>query len=522
MASGSCKKLDRLPRRESDKQVDAPGQTFRHVTRLSRVLPAACFCGLVLLLWSSRTLRSDNFVFYLPTARSVIPLETIDGNKYLPLISILNTVGKVGALQEKRDSLKLWFGETQIEVRADDKKVRVNKSRLDLAGPVRRPKGQWLVPVDFLTTVLPRLTSETVEYQTGTNRVFIGDVRPISFTVRLDRTANGARVTVQFTDKVTMRTAASNGKWYLFLGGRPVEPLEQVFHFQDPYISELRFDDQDGAPKLILTPATGGLDLYPALAEGGKVLLADVLKPPPAPPQPAAVEQPMVATGSPQPAPAAAGGEELPAGPPLPVVVLDAAHGGTDVGARSRDGVLEKDLVAQIVARVRASLLAARKFRVVLTRVGDVNLTFEQRETAANLHRPYAFLTFHAGNLGVRTPRIVVYSYQAGSPAELHDNSEPRPLLVLWNKVYEVHLDQSRQLARVLQQKFAALPGLTTDEPQEAPVRGLRSVDAPAVAIEIGTLTPEADAGTLTDPSFQQQIANVAAAALDTWRGGTL
>jgi N-acetylmuramoyl-L-alanine amidase len=115
-----------------------------------------------------------------------------------------------------------------------------------------------------------------------------------------------------------------------------------------------------------------------------------------------------------------------------------------------------------------------------------------------------------------------VYSYQAGSPAELHDNSEPRPLLVLWNKVYEVHLDQSRQLARVLQQKFAALPGLTTDEPQEAPVRGLRSVDAPAVAIEIGTLTPEADAGTLTDPSFQQQIANVAAAALDTWRGGTL
>lgn len=217
----------------------------------------ASLLGLALLLWPARALRSDNFIFYLPTTRSLIALEIIDGNKYLPLVSVLNTVGKVDALQEKRDSLKVWFGDAQIEVRADEKKVRVNKSRLDLAQPVRRPKGQWLVPVDFLTTVLPRLTSETVEYQEGTNRIFIGNVKPISFTVRLDQTANGARVTVQFTDKVTIRTAASNGKWYLFLGGRPVEPLEQTFRFQDQYVTELRFDDQDGLPKLILTPAAG-------------------------------------------------------------------------------------------------------------------------------------------------------------------------------------------------------------------------------------------------------------------------
>jgi N-acetylmuramoyl-L-alanine amidase len=481
----------------------------------------ACLVGLALLFWPSRTLRSDNFVFYLPATRSVIVLEVIEQNKYLPLIPVLNVVGKVEALQEKRDSLKVWFGTAQIELRLDDKKVRVNKARLELAQPVRRPNGQWLVPVDFLTTVLPHLTRETIEYQVGTNRVFIGDVKPISFTVRLDQTANGARVTVQFTDKVTIHTAASNGKWYLFLGYRPVEPLEQTFRFQDPYVSEIRFDDQDGLPKLILTPTAGGLNFYPTLAEGGKILLADVLKPPPPATQPTG-EQPVTAAVPPTaPTP---GAEEVPgaqAGPPLPVVVLDAAHGGSDGGAHGRDGVLEKDLVAQLVARVRTALLATRKYRVVLTRVGDASLAFEPRETAANLHRPRAFLSFHAGDLGTVSPRVAVYSYRAPSSPTSTDSQQPRQLLIPWTQVYRVHLDQSRQLAQVLQQKFALLPGVAADKPNEAPVRGLRSVDAPAVAIEVGTLTPDLDSGALTNPNFQQQIANAVAAALDSWREGT-
>jgi N-acetylmuramoyl-L-alanine amidase len=474
--------------------------------------------GLALLFWPSRTLRSDNFVFYLPATRSVIALEVIDQNKYLPLIPVLNVVGKVDALQDKRDSLKVWFGAAQIELRLDDKKVRVNKARLSLAQPVRRPKGQWLVPVDFLTTVLPHLTSETIEYQVGTNRIFVGDVKPISFTVRLDQTANGARVTVQFTDKVTIHTAASNGKWYMFLGNRPVEPLEQTVRFQDPYVSEIRFDDQDGLPKLILTPTAGGLNFYPTLAEGGKILLADVLKPPPPAPQPPTGEQPVTASAPPAP-----GAEEVPgaqAGPPLPVVVLDAAHGGSDSGAHGRDGALEKDLVAQLVARVRAALLATGKYRVVLTRVGDVSVAFEPREITANLHRPRAFLSFHAGDLGTVSPQVVVYSYRAPSSPTSTDSEQPRQLLIPWAQAYRVHLDESRQLAQALQQKFALLPGVAADKPNEAPVRGLRSVDAPAVAIEVGTLTPDVDSGALTNPNFQQQIARAVAAALEAWRGG--
>ena len=41
-----------------------------------------------------------------------------------------------------------------------------------------------------------------------------------------------------------------------------MEPLEPFYRFQNPYLSELQYDDQDGVPKLILSPTSGGLNFY--------------------------------------------------------------------------------------------------------------------------------------------------------------------------------------------------------------------------------------------------------------------
>ena len=481
--------------------------------------------GLVILLWPARPLRSDNFVFYLPSTRSVIPLETIEQAQYLPFIPVLNVVGKVGAIQEKRDSLKVWFADIPIELRLNDKTVRVGTARLALAQPVRRPRAQWLVPIDFLVKVLPQITRDTVEYQMGANRIFIGNIKPITFTLRLDQTGNGTRVTLQFSDKVTVNTASSNGKWYLYLGNQPVEPPEQNFRFQDPHISEIKFDDQDGVPKLILTPTTPGLNFYPTLAEGGRILLADVLKPPPPSSQAPTVAGQPAAPAAPGTTPPGTQGEEAAAapetGPPLPVVVLDSAHGGDDVGARGSNGITEKDLVAQFVARVRLAILATHKYRVVLTRVGDINVDLDHRETVANTARPVAFFSFHAGNLGATTPRAVVYSYRSPAPPSEAESAGPKPLLVPWAKIFETHLDQSHQLALAVQQKFEQIPGVTAGPPAEAPLRVLRSINAPAVAIEIGSLTEDVDCSAIANPTFQQQIAAAVAAGLEAFRGGT-
>ena len=92
--------------------------------------------------------------------------------------------------------------------------------------------------------------------------------------------------------------------------------------------------------------------------------------------------------------------------------------------------------------------------------------------------------------------------------------------MIPWNLVYRAHLDQSRKLGQALQARFAQIPGIGADKPAEVPVRCLRSIDGPSVAIEIGSLNADQDSGALTSPAFQQQLATAIAAGLEAFQGG--
>ena len=65
-------------------------------------------------------------------------------------------------------------------------------------------------------------------------------------------------------------------------------------------------------------------------------------------------------------------------GTPLPVIVLDAGHGGEDCGAVGVDGVYEKDLNLKIAFLLRDLFLEAG-YRVVMTRTEDRLLYTEEQ-----------------------------------------------------------------------------------------------------------------------------------------------
>ena len=480
------------------------------------VLPAA----VALLLWPALSARSDNFIFYFPNTHATLATKSFKNVQYLPLLPLLNLFGHVGELQSKKKSIKVWFGNAEMTLRENENTVRLNNTKVKLTSPIKTMDGEWMAPVDFLTTVLPGLINQTIEYQTGDDRVFIGGVKPNSFTLELEPLQAGARLTFQFTGQIKLQTAAQNGKWILYLGKHPVEPVESQFRFQNPYISGVQFDDSDGNPKLILTPSAAGLDFFPTLSQGDKVLVADIMKPgasvaerkPVAPPSPAtpssaanaAPGQASVPSTSPAGTP---GGPAQAPGPALPVVVLDAGHGGADGGAQGKNGLLEKNLTAQIVTRVKNALLTTGKYQVILTRTGDAEVNFDERTIAANVAHPIAFISFHAGDMGPSTPHLIVYVYHPSSPLALAPGAQPQPLFVPWEKVQLGYLDRSRKLAQQLQQDLQKAPDLAGSGLMEAPVRILRSIAAPAITVEVGSLAPDTDPAPLTQQSFQDQIA---------------
>ena len=493
----------------------------------SRWLPLGFAIGLFLLL-VPRLARSDSFVFYFPNSHSVLQTRSYDNVQYLPVLQVLNLFGHVGSLKNKRKSLEVWFNNTRIRLRRDHREVRLNNARLKLNQPVRSFDGEWMVPMDFLTTILPTIINQTVEYQQGANRIFVGGIKPNSFTLHLTPLQDGARLTVQFAEQIKLRTAARNGKWILYLGNHPVEPTESNFQFHNPYVSQVKFDDHDGRPKLIVTPAGTGLDFYPQTAEGGKILVANVIKPhartasqAPLPPKPSL---PHPSQQVPVKPPAQSARSLLAplatSKPSLPAVVLDAGHGGANIGAQGKNGLLEKNLTVQIVAQVQKALLATGKYSVVLTRQGDVNVGFEQRAAEANIAHPVAFVSFHAGDLGPSAPHVVVFSYRPSSPLAMAPGADPHPLLVDWDKIQLRYISQSNRLAQVLQKDLESTTKVATTPPMEVPVRVLQSIAAPAVAIEVGSLDPNVNGAPLTQPAFQKEIAAAVVQAIESFQEG--
>ena len=88
---------------------------------------------------------------------------------------------------------------------------------------------------------------------------------------------------------------------------------------------------------------------------------------------------------------------EGPAGSRLPLVVIDAGHGGHDPGAISpHSGKREKDITLALARAVRDDLLASGRVRVALTRGDDRYLVLEERFGIARRLKADLFISIHA------------------------------------------------------------------------------------------------------------------------------
>jgi N-acetylmuramoyl-L-alanine amidase len=220
---------------------------------------------------------------------------------------------------------------------------------------------------------------------------------------------------------------------------------------------------------------------------------AQIPAPPQAQPTPTPPQQPAPAPNlTPPAAPAHTG----------PVIVINAAHGGTDEGARADNGLVEKNVVL-IFARMLRSEFERQGYRVVMTRNDDSNPSYEDRAAVANAYRDAIFISLHVSSTG-QLAATRTYSYQfsspiaAGSPVTGADSagavaaptqSSSSSSLTVWEAAQRPYLESSHKLADALQaaltQKFAGSPGAST----RFAVRELRSVAAPAIAVEVSSIS---------------------------------
>jgi N-acetylmuramoyl-L-alanine amidase len=198
---------------------------------------------------------------------------------------------------------------------------------------------------------------------------------------------------------------------------------------------------------------------------------------------PAQTPQQPAQQATPQPTPPATQ-QTTPPRNTLAVVVVDPAHGGADQGARGSAGIAESDVVLSFARLLRISL-EGQGLRVILTRQANEDPSFDDRSKIANAQRGAIFITLHVSSTGpIGTVRV--YSLPQGTATGA---TAPRAGLIPWNHAQQGFLDLSRKLAELIQIQMAQRFRGSPETPATVTVRQLRTVAAPAVAIEVSSVS---------------------------------
>jgi N-acetylmuramoyl-L-alanine amidase len=229
----------------------------------------------------------------------------------------------------------------------------------------------------------------------------------------------------------------------------------------------------------------------------------------------------------PVPAPPVAPGKpELPPIPTPPAsglaiqpafsVVIDAAHGGANTGARIAADLIEKNITLALSTRLRAAL-TARGITVIMTRESDAEIPSSQRAGIANHALASACLILHATATGSGVhlftsslaPVVGVGSASASTAATG---------LVPWQTAQAAWVTRSLRLSSEINSALGQAGIPTTLG--VASVQPLDNLACPAVTIEVAppTMSAASQSLALSDAKYQQRIVDALAAAMMEWR----
>lgn len=187
-------------------------------------------------------------------------------------------------------------------------------------------------------------------------------------------------------------------------------------------------------------------------------------------------------------------------------VVIDAAHGGADLGAQLSSTLNEKSVTLALALHLR-SLLAARGVTTVLTRSTDKFIPMATRAGIANHAHAAACIILHATATGVGI-HLFTSSLAPAPPS-------PAPA---WDKAQSAYINQSVRLSSDVDAAFdhTSIPvvvGRTFLQP-------LDNLTCPAIAIE---LAPKPSSGlaraeSVDNAAYQATVLNAILQGILQWR----
>jgi N-acetylmuramoyl-L-alanine amidase len=228
---------------------------------------------------------------------------------------------------------------------------------------------------------------------------------------------------------------------------------------------------------------------------------------------------------------------------PAFVAVIDPGHGGEEHGAISSRGEKEKDLALDLATRISQRL---RKMgaKVVLTRTGDISVPLANRAALATALRADLFVSVHLNSMPTseqrrRTSGIETYFLSAdatdtrASAVAARENADrlagepvadPRDAVagILSDLEDAASLQGSSRLAYAIHERLVTSLAAEDLGVKQAPFYVLAGARMPAVLLEVGFISHEAEAAKLRTRAYRDRVADALAEGIRAFRAETL
>lgn len=202
-------------------------------------------------------------------------------------------------------------------------------------------------------------------------------------------------------------------------------------------------------------------------------------------------------------------------------IVIDAGHGGWDLGTVGRKGLLEKDLVLDISQRLGQMLQSRLGTEVIYTRKDDAYISLDQRADVANQAQADLFVSIHANYSdlasarGVETYYTNFFSPTGSKEIEKRENGSANRTIVpaaLSTEELQEKIEGSRLLATAVQRSlFNTLagqnPSIRNRGVKRASFVVLTGTAMPAILAEVSFVSSPSDEEKLQMANYRQRIA---------------
>ncbi len=218
----------------------------------------------------------------------------------------------------------------------------------------------------------------------------------------------------------------------------------------------------------------------------------------------------------------------------LPVIVIDAGHGGADPGAAGPSGLKEKGVTLAAAKTLSEMLKAKGRYRIIMTRTDDSRLSAKKRAKLARAAQPDLFISLHADahpNAKIRGTSVYTLSSEGAERSAREAKSqkdyqvgdlklsevEPELGDILYSFAQRETINASDRFAGRLVDALSPVTLLLKNTHRKEDLRVLLAPDVPAVLLELAFISNDKDEKNLNSPAWRKKTMRAVAEAIDSY-----